>query len=810
MSLQSQNKINPNFNMSSMTDIVFLLLIFFMLTSTLVTTNALDIVLPSSSAQPLKQQTLSISITEDLRYFINNESVERAFLESLSIQLKSINDPFDWKEVGPNDIGGRTRAIAYDARNADIILAGGTSGGLWKSTNGGQNWTKKTDILDHLVVSAIVQNPFDQDEWYYSTGEYYASLDGSGIFKSTDNGETWNQIESTKYDDIRYSSAFDYILNLAISPTTGSYFFGSNNFGIYRSTDKFETTQLVLGNFGQQKSADVAVTKEGVVIAALSSGFSEDTQTQSPGVYISRNDGLNWTNITPPSFPTEPDRSVIGTSESNPNIFFVLTDAGEDTLSLHRFDISDPDSITTSDRSNGIPDFGQIGTQNLQDGWNMMCKIHPTNPEVIFIGGTNLFRSTDGFSSTTITTDTSKYWIGGFGYDEFYYPNHHPDNHNLIFHPTNPNIAISAHDGGLSKTENIMAERVVWSDIDEGYNVTQFYKISIHPEAEDERIMGGTQDNGSPYFSFSFEEASSTSFDASGGDGATNYLGNNYLVSSYQRGVLLKWNYTNGQFLTDKSYIKPSGSTDQLFIHPFVVNPSDENYLFYPELDHLWRNDQVISITSSLNGGTQGWTELEDINTGTISHTITALAFSKNNPSNILYFGGSDISKDRNQIPVVKRLDNIETSDGELDISISDATSGSYVNDLAVNPDDGNEVIAIMSNYNVKSIWHSSDAGTTWIDIEGNLGGENGPSIKTAAIATTTENGTYYFVGTTIGLFFTDQLDGQNTVWTQTGTNSIENADVSDLDYRRSDQVLVVGTYGRGMFVGKVSPSVSN
>ena len=86
MSLQSHNKINPNFSMSSMTDIVFLLLIFFMLTSTLVTTNALDITLPSSSAQPLKKQTISISITEDLRYFINNESVEQVFLESFMQQ----------------------------------------------------------------------------------------------------------------------------------------------------------------------------------------------------------------------------------------------------------------------------------------------------------------------------------------------------------------------------------------------------------------------------------------------------------------------------------------------------------------------------------------------------------------------------------------------------------------------------------------------------------------------------------------------------------------------------------------------------
>jgi len=94
MSLKSQNKINPNFSMSSMTDIVFLLLIFFMLTSTLVTTNALKISLPSSSAEPIKKQTVSISITEDLRYFINNDPVESSFLESrIREEFNSIDNP---------------------------------------------------------------------------------------------------------------------------------------------------------------------------------------------------------------------------------------------------------------------------------------------------------------------------------------------------------------------------------------------------------------------------------------------------------------------------------------------------------------------------------------------------------------------------------------------------------------------------------------------------------------------------------------------------------------------------------------------
>jgi len=94
MSLKSQNKINPNFSMSSMTDIVFLLLIFFMLTSTLVTTNALKISLPSSSAEPIKKQTVSISITEDLRYFINNDPVESSFLESsIREEFNAIDNP---------------------------------------------------------------------------------------------------------------------------------------------------------------------------------------------------------------------------------------------------------------------------------------------------------------------------------------------------------------------------------------------------------------------------------------------------------------------------------------------------------------------------------------------------------------------------------------------------------------------------------------------------------------------------------------------------------------------------------------------
>ncbi len=86
MAIRSRNKVSANFNMSSMTDIVFLLLIFFMLTSTLVSPNALKLLLPSSSSKTLTKQTVSLSITKELDYYIDEQQVQFEFIEPLLLQ----------------------------------------------------------------------------------------------------------------------------------------------------------------------------------------------------------------------------------------------------------------------------------------------------------------------------------------------------------------------------------------------------------------------------------------------------------------------------------------------------------------------------------------------------------------------------------------------------------------------------------------------------------------------------------------------------------------------------------------------------
>ena len=94
MGLRSRNKVSATFNMSSMTDIVFLLLIFFMLTSTLVSPNALKLLLPSSKAKTLEKQTISISITKDIAFYINeNEVSENTIEQELKLLLNKEQEP---------------------------------------------------------------------------------------------------------------------------------------------------------------------------------------------------------------------------------------------------------------------------------------------------------------------------------------------------------------------------------------------------------------------------------------------------------------------------------------------------------------------------------------------------------------------------------------------------------------------------------------------------------------------------------------------------------------------------------------------
>jgi hypothetical protein len=738
-----------------------------------------------------------------------------------------------WTELGPTDVGGRTRALAIDIADPSVVIAGGVSGGLWKSTDGGQSWTLKTALDEVHTVTALVQDPRQgmTNVWYYGTGEFDgstqgrvggATVQGEGLWKSTDNGETWQQLPSTIDGDItQFDSPFDFITRLVINPATGTLFAASNGFGVLRSTDGGSSFQLVHGGPGDHAYADVATASNGLVMATLSQQTAGATPTNTPGVYVSTDDGQTWQDITPDEsphvFPSTHGRSYLSFAPSDPNVAYSITVTGftvdgqqnfyqvDDDLRLFRYDYDlDQGMVFFSDRSENLPSNQGTGggVLNAQGAWNLVLTVKPDDPDFVLFGATNLYRSRDAFSTPVTMND----WIGGYnpqfpdGYPQ--YPNHHSDQHSLAFHPSNPDLLWSGHDGGLS-TADVTAPTVTWTSQNNGYNVTQYYHASIHDAADDSRIVGGTQDNGSPFMVTSL--SGNSLGDVSSGDGSYSYVGDDFLFTSSQNGVVNRFPYAVDPSEPDLELpdgnnavlgIQPPVQGGRLFIHPFTVDPLDERVMYYPVDNVLYRNN---TLDATPQGDTfPGWQQL---NAGAPAGYVITTLMPSADPSGppTLYFGASS----RNQPPRIFRLDNATTAtSGAVDVSMQGAAAGAFVSCLAVNPSDAGEVLAVMSNYNVESLYHTTDGGASWTAVEGNLSGRGnlpGPSVRCATILPTGTE-TQYVVATSTGLYSTTQLDGANTTWTQEAADLLGNVVVSYVTSRPSDGQVIAATHGRGLF----------
>ena len=363
----------------------------------------------------------------------NIRAKELLFAKKLNEKSNSINktanvEALSWKEAGPIDVGGRTRALAVDVNNPNIIIAGGASGGIWKSTDKGATWNMKSTNTQVLSVTCIAQDTRSGQSniWYYAAGEFLGSggdqgsthrISGAGIYKSVDNGETWNIIASTQdANETSWDSYFDYVENIIVSPVTGSLFLTSQGMGILRSTDGGNNYTHILGGINEHIFSDIDIASNGNMVAVISSPFQGTTASNQPGIYKSTNDGTNWTSITPNSFPTDHQRSVVQIAPSNPNTACVLTFTGSfisekyDDVRFHKINVSNG---TSEDRSANMPNFGQDFNDfiNTQNNYNIVMAIKPDDENFVVIGATSLFRSTNGFSSKPSNEKLD--WIGG-------------------------------------------------------------------------------------------------------------------------------------------------------------------------------------------------------------------------------------------------------------------------------------------------------------------------------------------------------------------------------------------------------------
>ncbi|MEK6650863.1 MAG: FlgD immunoglobulin-like domain containing protein, partial [Bacteroidota bacterium] len=354
-----------------------------------------------------------------------------------------------------------------------------------------------------------------------------------------------------------------------------------------------------------------------------------------------------------------------------------------------------------------------------------------------------------------------------------------------------PNVLYNGNDGGVFRTDNALATPVTWTTLNDGYLTTQFYAIAIDPTtAGNPMIMGGMQDNGTWYIDN--PDPFNPWIEAAGGDGGFCAIepggANSYI--SLQNGVMYRLTQTsNGR-------IDPTGGSGYLFINPFILDPSDPKRMYLAGGSTVWRNSNLAGIPlGSTNTTTTNWKQLSQ--TGLNGGSITALGASYRQP-NVLYYGTSNGR--------IYRLANAHLDNA----TVTDAWSGKglpaagYVSSIAVDPNNENRAIMAMSNYAIVSIFFTTDGGDTWKDVSGNLeefrsGSGNGPSVRWVAILPDS-TATYYFAGTSTGLYSTRLLADTATVWAQEGPNVIGSHVATMVLARNTDGLVAVGTHGGGTF----------
>lgn len=483
-----------------------------------------------------------------------------------------------WTERGPNNVGGRTRAFAIDVANPTTLLAGSVAGGIWKSTDDGGSWSLRTTPAQIHGTTCIAQDKRTgtTSVWYVGTGEIRGSTNndtrwgslyrGDGIFKSTNNGDSWTLLPSTSSGTPQTTNDFDYVINVATNPTNLAQdeVFAATYNGIYRSVDGGGAwTKPIASDSG---FTDVAVTSTGVVYACTRVGLQLPRIWRSP-------DGVTWTDILPATvFPTTANRIVIGLAPSNPNVVCFLVQGVNNTLAvaghqLWKYTYASGNGSgaggTWENRGGNLP-----SGINTQTGYDMIVQVKPDNEDFVLIGGTDLYRSTNGFATTLATTT-----IGGYPF----WPDgsHHPDVHAGAFNPANPSVYYSATDGGVAKAADITLANMIWASLNHGYNVTQFYSVSIAPESGSDLIMAGAQDNGTQLGN---APGASDWIMAFGGDGTVVKVApaaDDRLYTQYQNGPMQRQNRDGSNLVT----ITPSGATNQLFVNPIVLDPNNSALL---------------------------------------------------------------------------------------------------------------------------------------------------------------------------------------------------------------------------------------
>jgi PKD repeat protein/photosystem II stability/assembly factor-like uncharacterized protein len=655
-----------------------------------------------------------------------------------------------WRQLGPKNQGGRSRAVLIDANDAtgNTIFAGSVGGGLWKTTNintTAPTWTPINDFFDNLAITSIFQDPSNAQTMYFCTGEegYFNgdAIRGLGVWKSTNGGTTWSQLSAT--NNANFYNCYKVVVN-----STGVVMVATTT-GLRRSTDGGATWTIVLGNGTTTGAAsnlcyDVEIAANGDVYGALRGSIHKST-----------NAGATF--AAAQTLPISADRIELAIAPSDANYVYATVELGFVVNGIIRTTDGGTTWTSRTEPDDADPEIPAADFSRGQAWYDLSMAVDPNNREVVFVGGIDLFKSIDGGG----TWSQISHWYGGFGFQYV-----HADQHHMVFKPGSSSILYFVNDGGVYQSTNATNAVPTITDKGTNYVTAQFYACAIHPTALSTYFLAGAQDNGSHQFT---QGVLQNTTEVTGGDGAFCHIDQNepqyqftsYVFNDFYRSTNGGASWTN-VVTTGGEFISPTDYDDAGNI--LYMADAAGSY-------RRWTNAQTGSTFSGV-----AVTEFGGAN-------VSALKVSPN-ASNRVFFGLDNGD--------VVRVDNANGTHAATNISTGLPTA--YISCVEVQDGDDNHLLVTYSNYGVTSIYETTNGGTSWTQVEGNL-----PDMPVRWALFNPNNSDQAVIATELGVWSTDNLNGAATNW-GTSNNGLANVRVDMLQIRTSDKVMIAATHGRGLF----------
>lgn len=685
-----------------------------------------------------------------------SERIYEAFEQTRKLTSKRrTTSEAKWVERGPNNFGGRTRAVMFDPNDpfAKKVWAAGVGGGLWVNEDildEYSEWTPIDDFFGNISVCAMAYDPNSPQVFYFGTGEGWGNVDairGSGIWKSEDGGANWNQLPSTAEDP-----QFHFIQKIAVTNNSTLLAATKNSGGILRSTDGGETWNRVIE---EMRGADIEIVDD---LIYASTGVSSQGK-----MWKSQDDGKTWKDITPASGL---NRIEIGVHPNHPNTVYAVGASGGDIGGFYRsYDAGQ------SWKSIEIPSYYEQGscTEGENDfargqAWyDLIVGVDPVHKNSLIVGGIDLYKSTDG----GIGWDLISYWTGAC---DVYV---HADQHNFIFRPGYPDEALVANDGGLFYTKNFSNPQdeggPFFMPRNNGLNIAQFYSCAMINEAGRNYFLAGAQDNGSHQF---FNPGVNSTNEITGGDGAFCFIDQdspNFQITSY---VYNSYWITTDFWETNK-VVKTKDQTGR-FINPAEYN-SNTNTLFAAADD-----DAIVRYV--IAEGEDIVPEILDVNLS--GQSISALTNSVYD-NDIMYVGTGDGG--------IFKLSDINGGIVATSISNGLIPEEIYISSIAVGSTIDHLVVT-ASNYGIVSVYETKDGGVSWSEKEGNL-----PDIPIRWALFNPSNYEEVLLATELGVWATHEFSSESPAWIPIN-DGLANVRCDMLKYRGADGLVAVATHGRGLY----------